>query len=73
MATFPEEPLEDKTRCQRLAEDEAAAEQKVSILTAQGVGGITVPGGVQQKGRFGTEEHGIVGTVGWAGSWTWWS
>ena len=27
---------------------------------AQGSGGVTVPGGVQEKGRCGTEAHGLV-------------
>ena len=29
--------------------------------TAQGSGGATVPGGVQETWRFGTEGHGLVG------------
>lgn len=31
---------------------------------AQGVGGITVAGSVQEEGKCGTEGHGLVGTEG---------
>ena len=34
--------------------------------TAQGSGGATVPGGVQETWRFGTEGHGLVDMV-WMG------
>ena len=30
----------------------------------QGDGGVTIPGGVQDMRRFGTEGHGLVGMVG---------
>ena len=30
---------------------------------AQGGGGVTIPGGVQETCRYGTEEHGLVGMV----------
>jgi len=36
---------------------------------AQGGGGGTIPGGVQEPWRCGTEGY-IVGMVGWVGSWT---
>lgn len=34
---------------------------------AQGVGGVTDPGGVKEKSRYGTEGRGLVGMVqqGW--------
>jgi len=38
--------------------------------TAQGGGGVTVPGGGQGKGRCGTEEGGYWAWRGWADSWT---
>ena len=31
---------------------------------AQGSGGVTIPGGVHEKGRCGTEGHGVVGNIG---------
>ena len=31
---------------------------------AQGGGGVTVPGGVQETCRCGTKEHGLVGSIG---------
>ena len=31
---------------------------------AQGGGGVTIPGDVQEKGRCGTEGYGLVGMVG---------
>jgi len=31
---------------------------------AQGVGGVTIPGGVQEKGSCGNWGHGLVGIVG---------
>jgi len=44
-----------------------------SGTAAQGSGGVTVPGGVQETCRCGTEGHGLVGMVGWIDSWTSWS
>ena len=32
-------------------------------MAVQGSGGVTVPEGIQKKGRFGTEGHGSVGMV----------
>ena len=29
----------------------------------QGSGGVTIPGGVQEEGRCGTEGHGLLGVV----------
>jgi len=37
---------------------------------AQGGGGVTVPGGVQEMWRCSTEEHGLVGMVGISWRWT---
>jgi len=31
---------------------------------AQGGGGVTIPGGVQEMCRHGTKGHGIVGNIG---------
>ena len=40
--------------------------------TAQGGGGVTVPGGVHETWRCGTEGHGLVSSIG--GRWMdgWW-
>ncbi len=37
---------------------------------AQGGGGVTVPGGVQEPWRCGTEGRGQWAWWGWAGGWT---
>jgi len=37
---------------------------------AQGGGGVTIPGGVQEMWRCGTEGRGLVGMVGWTDGWT---
>ena len=37
---------------------------------AQGSGGVTVPGGVQEVWRCGTEGHGQWAWWGWAEGWT---
>lgn len=37
---------------------------------AQGSGGGTIPGGVQERGRCHTEGHRLVGMLGWADGWT---
>ena len=47
--------------------DEALAQ------AAQGGGGVTVPGGVQEPWRCGTEGRGLWARWGWAGGWTGWS
>jgi len=36
-------------------------------------GGITIPGGIQESWRCGTERHGQSAWWGWVGGWTWWS
>jgi len=41
---------------------------KVLEHAAQGDGGVTVSGGVQEKNRCGTEGLGLVGMGGWVGS-----
>ena len=37
---------------------------------AQGGGGVTIPGGVPEMRRCGTEGHGQWARCGWADSWT---
>ena len=38
---------------------------------AQGGGGVTVPGGIQEPCRCATERHGPWAQWGWIDSWTW--
>jgi len=37
---------------------------------AQGGGGVTVRGGVQEQCRCGTEGHGLVWSLAWVSGWT---
>jgi len=37
---------------------------------AQGGGGVTIPGGVQEMWRCGTEGHGLVVWWGWVDGWS---